>query len=65
MTLKIWSKQLLYIKPDDTPYLMASRNAVLGYSSSGRLIYLNTAHTINDTLSNQSATVLKFNINFN
>ena len=64
MTLKIWSKQLLYIKPDDTPYLMASRNAVLGYSSSGRLIYLNTAHTINDTLSNQSATVLKFNINF-
>lgn len=48
--LKIWSKQLLYIKPDPTPYLMASRNAILGCGLGNRLIYTQSAQILQDTI---------------
>lgn len=62
--LKIWSKQLLYIKPDPTPYLMASRNAILGCGLGNRLIYTQSAQILSNTIENQHSENLKFRIEF-
>lgn len=54
MTLKIWSKQLLYIKPDASPYLLASRLPVqvrLLCASGVPLYWTNSRAVISNTLS--------------
>lgn len=70
MTLKIWSKQLLYIKPDPTPYLLASRVPTvvrLNAASGIPFLYTNTsnpAKLITDTLSNKNIGYGAFDISF-
>lgn len=54
MTFKIWSKQLLYIKPDASPYLLASRLPVqvrLLCASGVPLYWTNSRAVISNTLS--------------
>lgn len=53
MPLKIWSKQLLMIRPPDVPYLMGSPRVILAYDNKNALIYPNTPQVISDTLSYQ------------
>lgn len=70
MTLKIWSKQLLYIKPDPTPYLLASRTPTvvrLNAASGVPFLYTNTSNpgvVLTDTLSNKEIGYGVFNISF-
>lgn len=49
--MKIWSKQLL-IKPDPTPYLMASRSTRLLAGSGKSLLYTNPPQILVNTLDN-------------
>lgn len=53
MALKVWSKQLLMIRPLDGPFLMASPRDMLAYTKGEPFIYINTPQTLEDTLSNQ------------
>lgn len=70
MTLKIWSKQLLYIKPDPTPYLLASRTPTIVRLSAAAgvpFLYTNTSNPailISDTLSNKDIGYGAFDISF-
>ena len=49
---KIWSKQLL-IRPDETPYLMASGTVRLAANADQVFVYTNTPQVLADTLSGQ------------
>lgn len=70
MVLKIWSKQLLYIKPDPTPYLLASRTPTIVRLSAAAgipFLYTNTSNpgvVLADTLSNKEIGYGVFNISF-
>ena len=70
MVLKIWSKQLLYIKPDPTPYLLASRTPTvvrLNAASGVPFLYTNAsnpAKLITDTLSNKNIGYGAFDVSF-
>lgn len=50
--MKIWSKQLLYIKPDPTPYLMASKSTRLLAGRGKPLLYTNPPQILVNTLDN-------------
>lgn len=55
MTFKIWSKQLLYIKPDPSPYLLAARTPAqvrLLCSPGTPLYWTNSRAIIKDDISN-------------
>ena len=55
MTLKIWSKQLLYIKPDPTPYLLAARTPQtvrLMASGTSPLLYTISQQVLQNSLNN-------------
>lgn len=52
--MKIWSKQLLMIKPDESPYLMAAKSVRLLSKPGTYLYYTNAAQILTDTLSNRS-----------
>lgn len=52
--MKIWSKQLLMIKPDESPYLMAAKSVRLLSTPGTYLYYTNAAQILTDTLSNHS-----------
>ena len=54
MVTKFWCKQLLMIKPDPSPYLLASRIprvVRLAASSGSVLYYTNNSQILADTLS--------------
>ena len=50
---KFWCKQLLVIKPDMTPYLMASPRAKLMEGSGRPLLYTNPKQVIANSLENE------------
>lgn len=52
MTAKIWSKQLLMIRPDPSPYLMASSRTRLNASATSAIYYTTTPQIVIDTISN-------------
>lgn len=52
MVTKFWCKQLLMIKPDPTPYLMASPQARLLAGAGKPLIYTNPPQVLVNTLDN-------------
>lgn len=56
MALKIWSKELLMLKPDPTPYLLAARvpQQVRMLSEAGvPFLYTVTTQVLEDTLSGE------------
>lgn len=53
MALKVWSKQLLMIRPLEGPFLMASPRDMLAYAKGEVLLYTNTPQVLENTLSNQ------------
>lgn len=56
MALKIWSKELLMIKPDPTPYLLAARvpQLVRLLPESGEaFLYTTTPQVLDNTLSGE------------
>lgn len=64
--LKIWSKQLLMIKPDPTPYLMASSSTRLLAAVGTPLLYTDSSVKVlvSDTLSNTTIGTGAFDISF-
>lgn len=61
--MKIWSKQLL-IKPDPTPYLMASRSVRLLAAPGASLLWPSTPQLLSDTLSNKTVGQAPFEFSF-
>lgn len=51
MVAKVWSKQLLMIRPDPSPYLMASSRLRLDASATTAMYYTTTPQIVIDTLS--------------
>lgn len=61
--MKIWSKQLL-IKPDPTPYLMASRSVRLLAAPGTSLLWPSTPQLLSDTLSKKTVGQAPFEFSF-
>ena len=64
MVTKFWSKQLLMIKPDPSPYLMASHRYRLYAGSGTPLYWTNNAQVRVNTLDNKSLGAQAFSMSF-
>lgn len=65
MVAKFWSKQLLMIKPDPSPYLMASNRYRLYAGTGTPLYWTNNAQVRVNTLDNQDLSTKAFRLSFN
>lgn len=64
MVTKFWSKQLLMIKPDPSPYLMASNRYRLYAGAGTPLYWTNNAQVRVNTLDNKSLGTQAFSVSF-
>lgn len=64
MVTKFWCKQLLMIKPDPSPYLMASRSVRLLAAPGTSLLWPSTPQLLSDTLSNKTVGQNPFEFSF-